>query len=87
VISINGDHPAHIHVGDTDADLGATITGPKADLNLGISTYVNGAPMNPIQLDTTQAPAAHGSPLTLLSGRPAAAVCDGIERLNSRHAV
>jgi hypothetical protein len=55
VISINGDHPAHIHVGDTDADLGATITGPKADLNLGISTYVNGAPMNPIQLDTTQA--------------------------------
>jgi hypothetical protein len=32
-------------------------------------------------------PAAHGSPLTLLSGRPAAAACDGIERLNSRHAV
>jgi hypothetical protein len=32
-------------------------------------------------------PAAHGFPLTLLSGLPAAAVCDGIERLNSRHAV
>jgi len=29
---------------------------PKAaDLNLGITTYVNGTEMNPIQLDTTQA--------------------------------
>jgi hypothetical protein len=36
-------------------DLGATITGPQADLNLGITTYVNGTPMNPVQLDTTQA--------------------------------
>jgi hypothetical protein len=34
-------------------DLGATITGPRADLNLGITTYVNGAPMNPVQLDTS----------------------------------
>jgi hypothetical protein len=31
----------------------ATITGPQADLNLGITTYVTGAPMNPIQLDTS----------------------------------
>jgi hypothetical protein len=36
-------------------DLGATITGPQADLNLGITTYVNGAPMNPVQLDTSTA--------------------------------
>jgi hypothetical protein len=33
--------------------LGATITGPQADLNLGITTYLNGAPMNPIQLDAS----------------------------------
>jgi hypothetical protein len=54
-LQVNGDNPAIIHVGDTYNDLGATITGPQADLNLGITTYVNGAPMNPIQLDTTQA--------------------------------
>jgi hypothetical protein len=48
VLQVNGDNPAIIQVG-------ATVTGPQADLNLGISTYVNGAPMNPIQLDTTQA--------------------------------
>jgi hypothetical protein len=35
--------------------LGATITGSQADLNLGITTYVNGAPMNPVQLDTSAA--------------------------------
>jgi Domain of unknown function (DUF5011) len=55
VVQVNGDNPAIIQVGATYNDLGATITGPTADLNLGITTYVNGAPMNPIQLDTTQA--------------------------------
>jgi hypothetical protein len=29
-------------------NLGATITGPQADLNLGITTYVNGAEMSPV---------------------------------------
>jgi hypothetical protein len=29
--------------------------GPKTDLNLGIKTYVNGAPMNPVQIDTSTA--------------------------------
>jgi hypothetical protein len=37
-------------------NLGAIITGPKGDLNLDINTYVNGSPMNPIQLDTSAAP-------------------------------
>jgi hypothetical protein len=55
VIQINGGNPAIIHVGDTYSDLGATITGPQADLNLGISTYVNGTAMSPVQLDTTEA--------------------------------
>src|SRR6185437_7071602 len=35
--------------------LGATITGPQADLNLGIQTYLNGSPMSPVQIDTSAA--------------------------------
>ena len=54
VIQINGENPAILHVGASYADLGATITGPTADLNLGIRTYLNGAPVNTIQIDTTQ---------------------------------
>ncbi len=54
-MTINGDNPAIIQVGATYTDLGATITGPIADLNLGIQTFVNGTPTNPIQLDTTEA--------------------------------
>jgi hypothetical protein len=42
-IQINGANPAIIHIGDTYADLGATITGPTESLNLGIATYLNGA--------------------------------------------
>jgi hypothetical protein len=42
-----------IQVGAAYTDLGATITGPTAVLNLGITTYVNGAPMNPVQIDTS----------------------------------
>jgi hypothetical protein len=55
VLQVNGDNPAIIQVGATYTDLGATITGPQADLNLGITTYVNGAPMNPVQIDTSTA--------------------------------
>jgi hypothetical protein len=55
VLQVNGDNPATIQVGATYTDLGATVTGPTADLNLGITTYVDGTEMNPIQLDTTQA--------------------------------
>jgi hypothetical protein len=53
VIQINGDNPAIIEVRAAYTDLGATITGPQADLNLGITTYVNGTPMNPLQIDTS----------------------------------
>jgi hypothetical protein len=55
VIQINGDNPATIHIGDTYSDLGATITDPQADLNLGITTYVNGTQMNPVQINTSTA--------------------------------
>ena len=53
MLQVNGDNPATVQVGATYTDLGATITGPQVDLNLGITTYVNGAPMNPVQLDTS----------------------------------
>jgi len=42
-------------VGATYTDLGAQITGPQADLNLGITTYVNGVETDPVQLDTSTA--------------------------------
>jgi Chaperone of endosialidase/Domain of unknown function (DUF5011) len=55
VIAINGDNPAVIQVGASYTDLGATITGPLADLNFGIQTYLNGTLENPIELDTSAA--------------------------------
>jgi hypothetical protein len=55
VIAINGDNPAVIQIGASYTDLGATITGPQADLNLGIQTYLNGALESGIVLDTSAA--------------------------------
>ena len=54
-IQINGDNPAIVQVGNTYNDFGATITGPQADLNLGITTYVNGVELSPVQIDTSVA--------------------------------
>jgi hypothetical protein len=53
VIQINGDNPAIVQVGASYADLGATITGPQADLNLGIQTFFNGVPVSNIVIDTS----------------------------------
>jgi hypothetical protein len=55
IITINGNNPAHVNVGDSYSDLGATITGPQADLNLGIKTFLNGALTSNIVVDTSQA--------------------------------
>jgi hypothetical protein len=55
VIQINGDNPAVVQVGASYADLGATITGPAADLNLDIKTFVNGLFVSTIVLDTSAA--------------------------------
>lgn len=53
-IEIQGNNPAHLNVGDSDNDLGARITGPtQADTNLGIKTFLNGALVSNIVLDTT----------------------------------
>jgi hypothetical protein len=55
VITVNGENPAHIHVGDTYSDLSAVITAPEEEKNLGIKTYLNGTLVSDIVLDTTSA--------------------------------
>ncbi len=55
IITINGNNPAIVQIGATYNDLGATITGPQADLNLGIKTFLDGALVNSIALDTSAA--------------------------------
>jgi hypothetical protein len=52
VIQINGDNQAIVQVGASYSDLGTTITGPHADLNLGIQIYLNGVLESPIVIDT-----------------------------------
>ncbi len=58
IITINGDNPSIIHVGDSYADLGATIsdTGPgqAGNTNLGLKTFLNGTLVSNIVLDTSQ---------------------------------
>ena len=54
-ISINGANRANITVGAAYADLGATVTGPQADLNLGLTTLLDGATMTALSLDTSAA--------------------------------
>jgi len=54
ILQLNGDNPATVNVGSTYSDLGATITGPQADLNLGITTYLNGQLAEPLTIDTTE---------------------------------
>lgn len=55
VIQLKGNNTATVQVGTTYNDLGATITGPQADLTLGIHTFVNGAASEPVQIDTSAA--------------------------------
>jgi hypothetical protein len=55
IIEIDGANPAIIQVGANYNDLGATITGPQQDLNLGIQTFVNGVAVSPVQIDTSEA--------------------------------
>ena len=55
-ISVQGNNPASVTVGSVYNDLGATITAPVADLNLGINANVDGGPTttpDQIQIDTT----------------------------------
>jgi len=52
-ISIMGNNPATINIGSVYGDLGATITGPVADLNLGIHTFVDGIAMDVPLINTS----------------------------------
>ena len=60
VISINGANPATITIGTAYADLGATITAPLADLNLGLTVVVDNATSTDgtVQIDTSK-PGTH----------------------------
>ena len=57
-ITINGDNPAYLNVGDSYADLGATVTddgpGQAGDANLGYKTLLNGTLVSNIALDSSQ---------------------------------
>ncbi len=58
VIQVSGDNPAIVQVGPTYNDLGATITVPQQDLNLGMEASVDGgATTTPdqISVDTSEA--------------------------------
>ena len=56
-ITINGDNPAVIQIGDSYADLGATVSdtgsGQAGDTNLGIKTFLNGTLVSNIVIDTS----------------------------------
>jgi hypothetical protein len=57
MITINGNNPAEINVGDTYSDIGATVT-DNVDHNLGIKASVDGGPevtMDQIAIDTSVA--------------------------------
>ena len=52
VIRINGNNPAHINVGDTYQDLGATAK-DSAGHDLGVKSFLNGTLVSDIVLDTS----------------------------------
>jgi hypothetical protein len=52
VITIYGNNPAEINVGDTYADLGASVT-DNVDQNLGIYIFIGGTEVQTIALDTS----------------------------------
>ena len=57
-ITINGDNPAIIQLGDSYADLGASVTdtgpGQAGDTNLGVVTFLNGTLVSNIVIDTSE---------------------------------
>jgi hypothetical protein len=58
-ITINGNNPAIINVGDSYSDLGATVSdvgpGQAGETNLGFETFLNGTLVSNILIDTSQA--------------------------------
>jgi hypothetical protein len=52
IITITGDNPAHLQVGDTYSDLGATVT-DNVDQNLGVHAFVGSIPLEQTVIDTS----------------------------------
>jgi hypothetical protein len=52
VITIDGENPAHIHVGDSYADLGVSVT-DNVDQNLGLKYFLNSTLVSNIVIDTS----------------------------------
>lgn len=50
---ISGNNAAITHVGGSYSDLGTTISGPTADLKLGITPFLNGQFTSNIVIDTS----------------------------------
>jgi hypothetical protein len=53
-VTVSGSNPAHIHIGDSYADLGANVT-DNVDKNLGYKTFLNGKLVSDIVIDTSAA--------------------------------
>ena len=58
VITITGDNPAHLHVGDAYIDPGATVT-DNVDQNLGVHTFVGSTPLDQVFIDTSTTTTYH----------------------------
>ena len=67
-LEVEGNNPATISVGNVYNDLGAIITGPQQDLNLGIDLSVDGQKASAVQIDTS-APGDHTIVYTVVDGR------------------
>ena len=50
-LTITGDNPATITVGDSYPGLGATVTAPGRGQSLGIHLYIDGAPTDVVRID------------------------------------
>jgi hypothetical protein len=58
IITIQGNNPAHITVGQTYSDLGATVSDP-VDSNLGYQIFLDGVEVQQVQIDTSVAGTHH----------------------------
>lgn len=66
VLELNGNASSTIELGDTYNDLGARITAPDSDLNLGLTIILDGATTTAVSIDTTT-PGEHAILYTVAS--------------------
>jgi hypothetical protein len=58
IITLNGANPAHLHIGDTYSDLGATVT-DNVDQNIGVHAFVGSTPIEQAVIDTSTTTTYH----------------------------